>query len=489
MAQLISLARVPRAPLAALSGHRSLGVPLLISVAVAAVIATAAITSTLVPTTLTIAGVGVVAACLRRPGIAVMAVAAFLPLNDVAAQLLNPGTAAAIVVGAVKDLLLMALVFGLLVRRGEKRVALPGSLGTFLALTLAIGAVAAVATGDALQALYGWRNDFEPLLLLAVVPLVVTRTNARRVLTVIVAAGEAASAIAIATHQIGLSWLLGLALNPSPGGSPLSSSYFSAGSVTPRAFSPYVAPNELGLACVIVLAVIMYRRDWSRARRTALAVPPLVALFLTASRSAWIGLGLVVVFEIVRLLGSRRVLPLRVGTLALAGGASVAVLTLLIGSGDPSISGHGASLSQSVSLLLAHPLGLGTGSVGPRATRFASSAVLTESFFLLIALEAGVLALVCYLGVLISAGATLIGARTAPGADASLLSLGVAVILASIPNQLVLPSLQDGAVSWLLWIVVGVSLSQALRVRAGLERGRDVSLAEMPRREPVEVSS
>lgn len=473
MAELMSLARVPRATATALPGLRAVGPPLLVGVAVAAIIAAAATTSTLVPMTLAIAGIGAVAACLRRPGVAIVALVAFLPLNDVAAQLLGPGTAAATVVGAVKDLLLVAMVFALLLGHRQKGAAYPASLSTFLALTLGIGAAAAVATGDVLEALYGWRNDFEPLLLLAVIPLLVTEATTRRVLTAIVVAGEAASALAIATHQMGLSWLLGLRLDQSSGASPIPPSYFSAGSIVPRAFSPYVAPNELGVACVLVLAVILYRRDWPRARRTALALLPLVALFLTASRSAWIGLGVLVVFEVVRLLRSKRLMPVRLATLVLAGGAGAAALALLLGSRDPSVSGHAASLSQSVGLLLAHPLGLGTGSVGPRAMRFGSSAVLTESYFLLIALEAGALALLCYVALMVSAGTALVGARTAPDADVNVLSMGVAVLVASLPNQLVLPTLQDGAVSWLLWIIVGVSISHALRVRGGSARDRD----------------
>lgn len=434
--------------------------------------------------TVALAGLGAVAVCLRRPGLVVVAlVAVLLPFNDVAAQLLGSGTPAALVVGGLKDLMLVAMVCALLFGQRERGVVLPAPLSTVLMLTLAIGAAAAVVTGDVLQALYGWRNDFEPLLLLAIVPLVVTRANARHVLTAIVAAGEAAAVVAIATHQIGLSWLLGLRVDP--GGAPLPTAYFSAGSVVPRAFSPYVGPNELGLACVLVLAVIVYRRDWSRPRRTALAVLPLVALFATASRSAWLGLGVLVVFEVVRLLRSRRLQPVRLAALVVAAASLALVLALLLGSGDPSIGGHAASLAQSVSLLLAHPLGLGTGTVGPRATRFASTAVQTESFFLVIALEAGVAAILCYAALMVATARTLIRTSTAPGADVNLLWMGVAALVASLPDQLVLPSMQDGAVSWLLWIIVGVSLSHALRVRGRPAHAVGPSPAPVVRREPA----
>lgn len=438
---------------------------LLLAPLAGAVIGLAVLTSTLIGVALAIAALGGVVACVRRPDIGVIALVAFLPFNDVAAQILGPGTGAAVAVGAVKDVVLLSMAAGLVFTARTRGVAFPGSLRTWLVLLLGIGAVAGVMAGDVLQALYGWRNDFEPLLLLAVVPLAVSVTSAQRVLKAIVVVGEIAAAVAIATHQIGLSWLLGLRLDLPPGAT-LPSSYFSAGSITPRAFSPYVAPNELGVACLLVLAVILYRPGWSRGQRGALALLPALALLMTASRSAWLGFGVLAVFEVIRRLRSRRMMPLRIAAIALSAGGMAIAVALLIGSGDPSIAGHQASLSQSVQLLLSHPFGLGTGVVGPRATRFGSNGVLTESFVLVIALEAGILALVCYAAVLISSGIALVRAGAGSARDGAMLTLGIAAMLASVPNQLVLPTLQDGAVSWLLWAIVGVSLAYALRPQA-----------------------
>jgi hypothetical protein len=190
---------------------------------------------------------------------------------------------------------------------------------------------------------------------------------------------------------------------------------------------------------------------------------------------------MLVVFELVRQLRSKQLMAVRMAAVAVSVGALVGALALLISSGDPSIGGHQASLSQSLNLLLAHPFGLGTGVVGPRATRFANSGVLTESFFLVIALEAGVLALVCYIGVMIAAGVTLMRARLASGTNNDLIVLGVAAMAASVPSQLVLPTLQDGAVSWLLWLIVAVSISQCLRVaRARRQRDRNASVTVVP---------
>ena len=480
MPELTSTARPLRPMAFAFAGFHEQGPKLLVVAPVAALaVGAAALTSTLVWLALLVALVTAAITCVRRPGLGVVALAAFLPFNDVAAQMVGPGTAEAAAVGAVKDVLLLTITVAAIFRTRAESVPYPGSLRTWLILALGIGAVAGVMTDDVLQALYGWRNDFEPLLLLAVVPLIVGATSTRAILTTIVVAGEVASFIAIATHQIGLSWLLGLKLDLPPGAN-LPTAYFSAGSIIPRAFSPYVGPNELGLACVLVLAVILYRRDWSRTRRSWLAVLPLVALFVTASRSAWLGMGLLVVFEIARQLRSKQLVAVRVATVAVSVSALAGVVAFLLTNGDASFGGHQASLSQSLNLLLAHPLGLGTGTVGPRATRFATSGVNTESFLLLIALEAGVLALVCYGGVMISAALTLGRARVAAHANGDLLMLGVAALLASLPGQVGLPTLQDGAVSWLLWIIVGVSLSHALHVQRSTVRARDVSPAPSP---------
>ena len=488
MPQLMSTARPLRPPAFGLADLRAPGPAVLVVLPAAAfAVAAAALTSTLVWLALFVAAITAVVACVRRPSLGVVALAALLPLNDLAAQILGPGTAEAIAVGAVKDVVLLAITSAAMFRTRAESVPHPGSLRTWLILVLGIGAVAGVMTGDVLQALYGWRNDFEPLLLLAVVPLVVGVTNARIVLTTIVVAGEAASVIAIATHQKGLSWLLRMHLDLPPGATALPTSYFSAGSIIPRAFSPYVGPNELGLACVLVLAVILYRKDWSRSRRSWLAVLPLVALYVTASRSAWLGMGVLIVFEVVRQLRSKQLAAVRAAAVALSVGMLALALAILISSGDPSIGGHQASLSRSFNLLLAHPLGFGTGTVGPRATRFAASGVSTESFLLLIALEAGVLALLCYAGVLVAACLTLLRARGAPHVDSDRLMLGVAVILASLPSQLALPALQDGAVSWLLWIIVGVSLSHALRAPRGSIHDRDAAAVHVAQRTPLEA--
>ncbi|MGH7686713.1 MAG: hypothetical protein ACREN2_07855 [Candidatus Dormibacteria bacterium] len=485
MHELQSTARPLRPRAFALAELRAPGpMVLAVALATASLVAAAALTSTLVWLALLVPAIAAVVACIRRPLVGVIAVAAFLPFNDVVAQILGPGTVEALAVGAVKDVLLLAITAAAIFRARGESPPYPGALRAWLIVVLGIGAVAGVMTGDVLQALYGWRNDFEPLLLLAVVPLIVRPKDARSVLTTVVIAGEAAAAIAIATHQIGLSWLLGLKLDLAPGAA-LPTAYFSAGSITPRAFSPYVGPNELGLACVLVLAVIIHRTDWSRKRRNWLAVLPLVALLISASRSAWLGLGVLVVFEVVRQLRSRQYVAVRLATVALAVGALAGGVALLIGGGDASIGGHQASLLQSLNLLLAHPLGLGTGTVGPRAARFATSSVNTESFLLLIALEAGVVALFCYGGVMIAAGLTLVRERVTPNADGDLLMLGVAAMLASLPGQVGLPTLQDGAVSWLLWIIVAVSLSHALQARRGIAPDHDPSSAQVPPRTPV----
>jgi hypothetical protein len=69
----------------------------------------------------------------------------------------------------------------------------------------------------------------------------------------------------------------------------------------------------------------------------------------------------------------------------------------------------------------------------------------------------------------------------ASGTNNDLIVLGVAAMAASVPSQLVLPTLQDGAVSWLLWLIVAVSISQCLRVaRARRQRDRNASVTVVP---------
>ena len=196
-------------------------------------------------------------------------------------------------------------------------------------------------------------------------------------------------------------------------GEPLATAYRVGVSAVkvPRAIGGHVAPNEFGLFLVIVAfgyLVVLLRRPASAAMRRVQVVAGyamLLALVITYSRSAWVGaVTALVVLAIawVRYPGtwrsirrrSREVLAGGVVTIAILVAVAVAsgafaVAEATVGGRDPSASGRATSISRGVGAALRNPLGLGLGAAGPRAYAIDPSAVRTESWYLVTAVELG----------------------------------------------------------------------------------------------------
>jgi hypothetical protein len=87
-----------------------------------------------------------------------------------------------------------------------------------------------------------------------------------------------------------------------------------------------------------------------------------------------------------------------------------------------------------------------------------------ESFWLLVGLESGILVMLVFIALLTRL--CVIGIRAKTG----MAFLAPAAVLGSLVSQLVLPTLQVGAVSFTLWIVVGIGLAAAKGKSSDLER-------------------
>lgn len=396
-------------------------------------------------------------ALMKYPWIGIAFLAVYLPFNGVVSSLLTKAGQAqlATVFGAAKDGVLL-LLFVLVVF--SPRIARVRPELFIIVLTIVgLGAVSGIGTSNVEQAAYGWRNDFLPLLLIIVVPAVLDRVTASRVSTVVVVAGQLAGLVALATWSRGIEWLYTLGRLPVPEGERFPSSLFSANSIEPRAFSPFSAPNEMALGFLIILSFIWMVGDRRPRTRIALSILPVVAIALSESRSGLLGLAcLAVVIACLKLRDIRPGVALAFASIAgvAIGLTAVAYVNVRIETGsDPSIGGHAASLTESLQLLVQHPLGIGLGQVGPRALRYEDNPVLVESFLLLLALESGPLVLALYLAL---GGRIVYLAAKEPTAGAA--HLGLVAIVASLVSQIVLPTMQDGAISYLLWIAVGIGL-------------------------------
>lgn len=392
---------------------------------------------------------------LRRPIAGVAVLIPLVAMNDVISRLIGSGTTA-LAFGALKDALLFLLLLAAWMSRTQ-RVS-PIVIGSLVALQLLVIPAAFLAT-SAPGALYGWRNDFAPALLVYAVATLVTPQQSKWLMSLFVSVAQASSIVAILTWRQGVPWLVRLGVLPPEDPDIFPYQFFSVGNSTPRAFSPYGHPNGLGVVMALAVAVIWCREDWSRRRRVILLLLPITACVLSRSRSGMLGVAFVLVFLVARHLRASR-FGAAPGLLTMVGLLGAAAVLVIVAQEryDSSVVGHAESVQSSLGRLLKRPLGYGLGNVGPRARRFTDDPILTESFILLVGLSAGVFALVAYI--------LLYGTvwHQATRQASAFTLVAPAAIVASAVSQLVLPTMQDGSVSYAIWIVVGLGLVHAPRL-------------------------
>ncbi|NQX35583.1 O-antigen ligase [Herbiconiux sp. VKM Ac-2851] len=404
------------------------------------------------------------AVLLRFPIAGIYALVVLLPFNGLVSQV-TEGSFIPTLYGAAKDFILLGILLVALISGRVKQV--PAPVVALVFITVVSAMASAIFTPDFLQASYGWRNDYEPLLLLIAVPAIADVGSVRRILALVLVMGQISAAVAVVTWTRGLEWLFDIGRLPVANPDDFPTSLFSSGSNWPRAFSPYVAPNEMAVVMASVLAVIWLFPRIRGSVRMLLSVLPVVAIILSGSRSALLGAVVLACVLAARSIYSRSSL-LSVSFLVLAAigvlaGAGLYITNQLGDGGDPSLGGHSSSLDEGLRTLVQNPFGVGLGLVGPRAANYEQS-YHVESFWLLIGLEAGVIVLGLFVILM------LVLVRRSVTSKSSLGFLGAAVLAASLVSQLVLPTFQEGAVSFLVWLLVGLSLT-ALRNEEAAELG------------------
>lgn len=391
--------------------------------------------------------------------ITVCAMPPLLAANGLFSQLAGDG-ALATAVGAVKDLALGVLTLRLLVAGRWRRV--PPPVVWLTGAYLALGAISAVWSTSAYAAAYGFRNDFYPVLWLVVTCDVFADRDLRSRFGASCAATAAAAAVLlIVTWSRGLSWLASVHVLRPESSSPVPSTFFSSGSVRPRGFSPWEAPNIAGVALTLMLGVALLAapaRPWLKA---VTAIPVVAAVALTGSRSSILGLAAMLGLLVLRVIwlrwGTRRAAA-AAGLLLVAGVAGVWGYFFQSGRmlQDPSLVGHAASIGDGFHLIAQHPWGVGVGDVGQRSLT-AGEGILLESSWFLIAVEATVLALAAF--VLLQL-VVVVRCLAAPRDAHSF--VGPALVAASLASQLSLPMIQEGSFSHLFWMGLGLGLAAAV---------------------------
>jgi hypothetical protein len=260
-------------------------------------------------------------------------------------------------------------------------------------------------------------------------------------------------------------------------------SAFSAkfgGLIVPRAVGTYTAPNEFGLGLVIYLVAILLPLAFTRlnsATRTLLAVAATLAclaLALTYSRSAWLGVALAV--PVVALL-LRRPIARWVDAHRRRGMAHMRMMTMCLAAivvlvgGVFVVSGGFRFLVTTltgIEALLSHPLGGGLTSAGPKAKSLNPTAVLTENWYLVYGIQLGWLALAalctfaaaCLVSLARRVNATLTSIDAVTERVAFQVG-AIGALLAALGGALFIPALLDLPASLTVWTFVAVALVPA----------------------------
>lgn len=237
-----------------------------------------------------------------------------------------------------------------------------------------------------------------------------------------------------------------------------------------RASSTFTSPNHLGMYLAILMVISLGVLNQAKKVNFKIIIVTLIllgGLLLTFSRSSWLALfvGVLVLFSLRLRIRKRLFIFFAIlGIVALPVGLSLDVFqriseTLTLE--DPSAAGKIPSILNGIELVIENPLGIGLGMSGPRSTRFME--VLTyhsESYYVLMAIEIGVIGLGLYLSLLLGVVVDLYRINrivTAP--EYKGLTLGViAAVIGVSAGVMFLPSLQELVIAGLLWFFIGLSM-------------------------------
>ena len=237
----------------------------------------------------------------------------------------------------------------------------------------------------------------------------------------------------------------------------------------PRAFATLRGPNDFGafLILPLLLTLIAARRNkwWLIGSGVTL-----LALFESASRSAWLGT-LVAVGALVVMTFGRSIVTSRtwqigiIGTVALCVAIGVAALSipsvrLEIFHSSPDDSSltegstdkHWQATFGGIQRVLANPLGCGAGCAGP-ASYYGSNPKISENYYVQIAEETGISGLILWVGIAVMVGQRLWRRRDDYLARALLAAfIGISVI------GLLLHVWADDPLSLTWWLLTGAVL-------------------------------
>lgn len=338
-------------------------------------------------------------------------------------------------------------------------------LGSFAGICLVVTALQRPAP---VNLLFGLKVDLEFLVAFALAVLVSHRRQAERAVRIVLVTGAAVAVIAAVQAYVWPDMLGWLGYGPA---TILPYRYVDPTDHLRRVLSTLGGPNQLGEFLILPLCLSLHalvrRPRWQHA---VLITVLAIALFNSYSRSAW--LGAVVALGTTAALTvrwpARRWLPAAAGGSVLL--AAAAWLAARTGRGRAvlahenarsarvynSSAGHLQALRHGLTTLDHHLLGTGLGTAGP-ASLSAGVPVITENYYLQLAIETSVLGLVAFVAIVVVVGVRLYrrrrGVRWAAPALGALVGLSVVNVL--------LHGWADSSTALVFWTTAGLVVGQA----------------------------
>ena len=428
---------------------------------------------------------------IRRPWIALVLLLAVLPFSGLISQVIPVGldlsAPARLALAGWRDAVVAGIAVAALwalVRAPSRR---PTRTEWLVGAVLLVGVVYIVISPVVVTALYMYRVLYEPPLLLAAV-LLLGRLEGlpawvpTRAVWAFVASVSVGSLFTwIQVYVLRYRYLQAFYTDP---GDRIHHSYLATGVNQPRGIGLLTSPNEFGAVLAVTLALLLtpgllHLRGWVR---SSLVVINALALLLTFSRSGMLALAVaLVVIVILRRdslpsrdrIGSVLRRPARVIPIATPVLIGVVMATLVFttsgaqtlveatASGvEPSAGGRAASVRAGIGVLLDHPLGLGLGTAGPKASRFAEEVaggrILTEMWYLAYAIQVGIVGALVFAALVLAVLWRLWQTRAWPMSSAMLgvcLGLGVGAMF--------IPIIEDPSVFTPLWALSGLAIASA----------------------------
>jgi O-Antigen ligase len=333
-------------------------------------------------------------------------------------------------------------------------------------------AVTALQRPPLVNVLFGLKIDVEFLVAFALAVLVSHRGQAERAVRIVLITGAAVGLIAIVQAYLWPDMLRWVGYGPA---TILPYLYVDPTDHLRRVLSTLGGPNQLGEFLILPLCLglhaFMRRPRW---RYAALMVVLAVALLNSYSRSAWLGavIGVGVTAALTVRWPARRWAPA-----AAAGSALIVVVAwlssrtsagraILAHENDRSArvynssAGHLQALRHGLASLGHHPLGSGLGTAGP-ATVSHGVPVITENYYLQLAIETSLLGLLAFVAVVVVLGVRL---SRRPGVRWSTPVLGALAGL-SVVNAL-LHGWADSSTALVFWTTAGLIAGQQREGRA-----------------------